>query len=123
MALEDEHEMKGPQPTPEDQRLLTKEHMNNIKKLVVEKIKEASRNGKLAQTPKLENVLNYWKYNGDETEVSTWINDFIKPDSGLADFLELFVGYSTSQTVGDAAASVNYVFYLDSFLRSLTQRA
>ena len=69
--------------------------LEELKKLACNKIRNWAKGGKLAKHKQLAYILLKWKEWGQEEEVNDFVNDMIKNDEGLIDFIFIFLGNIT----------------------------
>lgn len=86
---------------PEAQWLVNAEHLDELEKIALQKIRSAAQNGSLLQSPDLPGIVYRWRDWGNEDEVKQWVENVNSTDQGLARFLETFVQQTFSQTLGD----------------------
>jgi predicted KAP-like P-loop ATPase len=65
--------------------------LEELKKLACNKIRNWAKGGKLAKHKQLAYILLKWKEWGQEEEVNDFVNDMIKNDEGLIDFITRFL--------------------------------
>lgn len=76
----------------EEEGLFTAEHREELKRLALEKIRDAARQNVLLQAPKLVHILHRWRDWAGEQEVKQWVqDDVIGDDQKLVEFLEKFL--------------------------------
>ncbi len=93
----DKHEKKESQ----EECLLTREEIDNIKNRCVEKIKNAAKRSTLVKNKGFAYLLYRWKEWESEADVKKYISEILKTDDGLFDFLNGFVSESMSQSLDD----------------------
>lgn len=96
------------QPTPEEERLITEEHLSELEALAVQKIRERQGQGTLSNIPQLPYVLYRWSEWGDEKDVKDWVTGIIQTDVGLIDFVVKFLQQGFTQSVTDVAGKSYY---------------
>lgn len=72
---------------PSEHRDISTEQLHELQKIVVIKIKQWAKNGRLAEHPKLLPILYSWLQWGDETECREYVEEMVKDDKGLLAFL------------------------------------
>jgi len=111
VSLESDKEarQKDPQTT-----LVGEERIEILKKICVDKIREAAANGRLAGHPKLAYLLYRWRDWAVPDEPRAWVADQIKSRDGLLSMLKGFTQRSTSTGVGDYVSRVRWYVPLKS---------
>jgi len=85
-----------------DEALLTNEaQLQELNKIVVDRIKEEARRGELLSTPLLSNVLAFWKEWGEREEVDSWINDILSSYENIPTFLSKFQTIVMRSSISD----------------------
>ena len=59
---------------PENEWLVTSEQLSTLERLLLERIRNASRDGSLSETPTFSHILNYWLENATQEEVVSWVS-------------------------------------------------
>jgi predicted KAP-like P-loop ATPase len=91
-------------PIPEPERQVTPEHLAELEQAALQRIRAASQDGSLQQTPNLDQVLHYWKnWSGDDSEARQFVEEVIDQDADLITIIEAFLTERRIQTVGDIA--------------------
>ncbi len=80
------------QPRPEEEKLITVEHLDELEKIALEKVRDAAQQGVLLQAPDLRYILYAWRNWAGEAEVRQWVQKVISDDIGLVNLLEKFLG-------------------------------
>ena len=88
-------------PTPEEERTITPEQLKVLKEIALNKIETWANDGRLKKHKNLPYILFRWRKWGGGDKVNRFIEDMIKSDEGLIDFITAFLTKSTSQTMGD----------------------
>jgi predicted KAP-like P-loop ATPase len=87
--------------TPEEDRLLTPEHVEQLEQLAARRIRQAAEQGTLLGHPQLASILYRWRDWGTEAEVKEWVEHVAQTDDGFITLLQAFVNTIRSQTLGD----------------------
>jgi len=104
-----QHGKYGSELKPEEKRLLNVEHLEELEKLVLGKIRESANRGYLLQAPQLPHILYRWcDWEKPEGEAEEWVQKIISTDEGLLFFLEKFLQKSYVQSASDAFPRVRY---------------
>jgi predicted KAP-like P-loop ATPase len=90
------------QPQPEREWFITREQLSILEGLVLERIRNASRDGSLSETPTLPLILNFWRANATQEEVAIWVSQVVKGDQGLVKLLEGYLQTTASAGLDDA---------------------
>ncbi|MCU7804735.1 MAG: AAA family ATPase [Candidatus Thiodiazotropha sp. (ex Lucinoma borealis)] len=95
---------------PEEEREMNVEQLDELEKLAAEKITKWSDEGKLNKHPNLASILYSWqRWDSENPDVSKqFVQNLIGTDEGLIDFITVFAGQSTSQTMGDYVSRKNW---------------
>ncbi len=67
---------------PEDERLVTLDHLVELEQVGLNRIREAARSGELLRLPALAMVLSCWQ-TWDRTECVKWVSDQSESDDAL----------------------------------------
>lgn len=94
--------------SPGEERLLSREHLEELEIIYLEKIRVASRTSKFIKTPKLSGILYRWKEMSQDNEVVNWASEAVASEEGLAQFLEAFLQRLKSQSTGDIGVRISY---------------
>lgn len=100
-----EEDLKKPEKTArhqDDGELIQNNELNELKHLVIQKIRAAALDGSLIFIPRLSRVLHEFKDWGDSREVRDWVEGAIKDDEKLIILLSAFRGFTSSRGLGDA---------------------
>lgn len=94
---------------PESQQTVNAEHLVELEKLVLEKIRLAASNGSLLQAPELSSILHRWiAWSGDKNEVRKWVFEVTQKTPSLSKFLLQFSRKMLLQTSTDVSARQIY---------------
>ena len=88
--------------------LLDENHLETLQEIVLDKIKEAVKEGKLLNTPFLSSILYRWKEWGNEGEVRDWVSKAVASDEKLPIFLSKFLQKTSSATITDRVAKIRW---------------
>jgi len=75
--------------------------LDELKEITCGKIEYLANKGNLIKNKNLKTLLEFWKENGIEEEVTKFVNSSIETDSELIDFLTGFLGIESQQGGGD----------------------
>jgi len=88
-------------PIPEGKRTVNAEQLKVLENIALNKIETWANDGRLKKHKKLAYILFRWKeWDGDD-KVNEFVENMIKNDEGLIDFITAFLTKSTSQTMRD----------------------
>ena len=93
--------------------LLDENHLETLQEIVLDKIKEAVKEGKLLNTPLLSSILYRWKEWENEGEVRDWVSNVVASDEKLPIFLSKFLQKTSSETITDRVAKIQDFVDLD----------
>jgi len=97
------------QPRPEEDRLISAPHLQELEKLALEKVRNAAEQGSLMQAPKLPRILYRWRDWAGEKECRQWVQKLVNNnDEGLVEFLEKFLQKAFSQSLSDRVGRTHY---------------
>jgi len=109
VSLGQQHGKHGaPKPSPEADRLLSSNQLEELERLALEKIREAARQDSLLNARKLPSILARWAEWGTQAEVNEWVQRVIATDDGLVNFLEKFLHKTYSQLLSDVVPRLRY---------------
>ncbi|MHC1622972.1 MAG: hypothetical protein ACXQTR_00070 [Candidatus Methanospirareceae archaeon] len=83
-------------PKTEEKRTVSSEQLKELEKLACDKIKNWAGDGRLAKSGYSLDILYGWKEWGQEDEVNVFVNNMIRNDDGLIDFITSFLSESAS---------------------------
>lgn len=92
----------------DNERLVSNEHLEELEKIALSKIKQIAENDKLLKTPQLAHILYGWRDWETEDQVRKWVLKIITSDEGLVEFLTGFLSKSYSHGMGDRVAKVKW---------------
>ncbi|HLP61169.1 MAG TPA: P-loop NTPase fold protein [Candidatus Deferrimicrobium sp.] len=95
-------------PQPEEKLTVKAEQLEKLKKIACEKIEIWAEDGRLNKHKKLLSILYCWRQWGAEDKVTKFINDMIKNDDGLIDFITSFLSKSTSHSLSDYVSTIHW---------------
>lgn len=85
VSIEDSRDEREREP---DTSLVEDEELVELRRLCVEKMRQAAESSRLRDHPRLKYLLFRWKEWATAEEVSTWVDGLIQSRDGLMDFLE-----------------------------------
>jgi hypothetical protein len=85
--------------------------LEELKSLIVKKIREDAAANRLVHRPDLGHLLYRWHGWGNDVEPREWVKDLAKRDDGLVRLLEAFLGESRSTGAGERY--VRHAYRLD----------
>lgn len=106
-----EHGEMGASGRVESDQTVTKEHLEELKALLVDKVRAAAGHGALLGAPSLGRLLYRWQDWGGEDEPRLWANEVAKEDDALVAVLEAFLGEVKTQ--GSESGAVRREYRLD----------
>lgn len=121
--LGQQHGKFGERPQPEEERLVSAEHLRELEQLAVGKIQKAAEEGSLLKAPYLPNILFLWRECGDEGKVREWANQVAERDEGLVEFVEKFLSKAYVLSLKDVVGQEEYRLnpkYIRPFLDPVT---
>lgn len=86
--------------------LLSERHVEELKKLCVEKIKFADQGGSLRSHPRLGYILYWWRQWAGDEEPRKWVANLITQREGVFQLIAGFIQVSTSQGFDSYAVKV-----------------
>ncbi|MBI4322937.1 MAG: hypothetical protein HY596_01530 [Candidatus Omnitrophica bacterium] len=103
------NEDDGPhlQKQPDD-FLVDEADSQELRKVSIEKIRKAANSGVLATHPRMAFILYRWREWASKEEPTGWVTNLVESKQGLLSFLAAFLQRSTSQSIGDYVARVNW---------------
>lgn len=107
-TLGQQHGKHSAKTRPDEERLVSSEHLEELEKIALSKIKQTVKNGKLLKTPQLASILYRWRDWESDKPVRKWASKVIALDEGLVDFLIGFLSKSRSHGMGDRVAKVEW---------------
>ncbi|MDK2789456.1 MAG: hypothetical protein PWP07_2701 [Epulopiscium sp.] len=109
-SLDYEHGKYGSKNTPEPEEKLTvnSEQLEELEKLACKKIESWAKDGRLAKHRHLAPILFSWKAWGQQEKINDFVNNMIKNDDGLIDFITSFLSKSKSQGMSDYVAKTDW---------------
>lgn len=99
----------------EDSLLLNKEHLERLKALCIEKVKERRHKNTLEDNRHLVYILYRWKEWGDHKESESFVKEITASEKGLVKFLSKFLFKQTSHTSGDYVYRVEWKLSFKNF--------
>ena len=102
-------------PEPEEKRIVNSEQFEELEKIACGKIEKWAEDGRLAKHGHLPYILFSWRNWGQEDNVSTFVNNMIRNDDGLVDFITSFLNKSTSYGIyTDRVAETHWYINIES---------
>jgi predicted KAP-like P-loop ATPase len=89
-------------PMPENEWFVTPDQLSILEGLLLERIRNASRDGSLLESPNLPVMLNFWRGDATQEEVAGWVSQAVKEDRILIKVLEQYLQTTRSAPLGDA---------------------
>lgn len=102
IVLGQQQGLYGEQGRPESEWFITRNQLLELERILVERIRIASKDGSLLRTPRLLLVLSFWRDKGSLSEVQTWVRSTVSDDAKLVEFLEGCLASTSSLGLGDA---------------------
>ncbi len=104
-VLGGQHGMYGEEkPQPQEEQLVAQEHVGELEKLAVERIREAAEAGSLLESPLFTRTMNCWATWAGEDEPRKWVQTLTATDKGLALFISKYGNYTTIHAFSDSVA-------------------
>ncbi len=109
-AQELQHAKGGSNVTPvsKEKQTVNSGQLEELKKIACDKIRSWAKNGKLAKHKYLAYILLKWKEWGQKDEVNNFVNDMIKNDESLIDFITSFLSKTTSYSSLDSEEKIHW---------------
>lgn len=95
-------------PEPEEKLTVKAEQLEKLEKIACEKIEIWAEDGRLNGHRKLPSILYCWRQWRTEDKVKKFINDMIKNDDGLIDFITSFLSKSTRYSLSDYVSTIHW---------------
>jgi predicted KAP-like P-loop ATPase len=95
-------------PYPEDKWIVSEQHLQELEKITLEKVRFAAQHDLLLQTPKLASILYRWQDWAGEKEVKQWVEKVVSKDESLIVFLEKFLQITFSIASSDVVSRKSY---------------
>jgi predicted KAP-like P-loop ATPase len=102
IALGQQQGLYGDNGQPEQEWYVTRDQLTELGNVLLLKIRRASEDGSLLNTPGLPFVLSLWREKGGEEEVRLWVQEMLRDDAKLVELLEKYLQTSSSFGFGDA---------------------
>lgn len=102
VVLGQQHGEFGADPSPERKRLLDEDGLDQLKQIVLSRIRELATDNSLLEEPKLWSILGLWQHlSEEEGEVRDWVEAAVdESDEALVQVLEAAKRIVRSQTMG-----------------------
>lgn len=98
----------------DEELTLAADYLDELQKIACSKIKIWAHDGRLAKHKKLAGILYYWENWAGKAEVDNFIEEMVKTDDGLVDFVSAFLAKSISQGMSDYVGKLHWKIPLDS---------
>lgn len=95
-------------PQPKDEMTVNKEQLEKLEKFACGKIESWAKDGQLKKHKHLPSILFRWKEWGQRNEINNFVNNMIKTDDGLIDFITSFLSKSTIHGLSDYTAKIDW---------------
>jgi len=102
------YERQGGATAPEDEYIVKEEHLPELKKVALGRIKQAAEEDRLLESPRLASILYRWSEWENPRSPRKWVSKVIASDEGLADLLKGFLSRIYSHTIGDRVKRVEH---------------
>jgi len=109
-SIEDNKGMREKEP---DSFIATENDLQELQKICVEKIINASKSGALKTNPQMEDILYRWREWTSPEEPKKWVEELIKTKEGLLFFLTAFLSRGTSHGEGDYVLRIHWHINLE----------
>jgi len=93
---------------PEEKLTVTMEQLEKLEKLACKKIESWAEDGRLKKHRRLSYILFRWKEWGKRDKISGFVNNMIKNDDGLIDFIAGFLSKAKSQGMSDYVGKIHW---------------
>ena len=117
VSIQDQqHGKYGSKRTPEPEEKLTVnwEQLEELEKLACNKIESWADDGRLAKHKYLPFILFRWKDWEKRDKINNFVNNMIKNDDGLIEFITSFLSKSTSQGMSNYVVRIQWRIHLKS---------
>jgi len=117
VSIQDQQHAKyGSKETPEPKEKLTvnAEQLENLEKLACDKIEGWAEDGRLKKHRHLPSILFRWKEWGQQEKTNDFVNNMIKNDDGLIDFITSFLNKSAIHGMSDYVGRIDWRINLNS---------
>jgi predicted KAP-like P-loop ATPase len=98
----------------EEEYLVSQDAAHELQAICLTKIRAAANSGALAGHAQLASILYRWRDWSSIDEPRAWVETLTQSDEGVLALLVAFLQISTSQTIGDHAATSRWSIRLDS---------
>lgn len=95
-------------PKPEEERRINEKQLAELEVIACQKIKDWSEDGKLLKSQGLLSTLYRWEDWAGSKAVKDYVEEVIKSDEGLVDFIEKFPSPVKSQSMGEYGYKIHY---------------
>lgn len=90
-------------PQPEEKWTVNSEQLEDLEKIACSKIESWAKDGRLTKHDKLSEILLKWK-RWDHNKCDIYVNQLIKDDKGLINFISAFLEESMSSSIEDTVS-------------------
>ncbi len=97
-----------------DAFILDEDDIKDLKRICVEKIREAAKSHALKNNPKMARILYRWREWTSPEEVKKWVEDLVDSQNGALFLLAAFLQRSISQEVSDYVPKIHWRISLSS---------
>lgn len=98
----------------EVERLVGTQHLDELERIALNRIKEKAKDNDLLNKPKLPSILYRWRdWEGDK-QVREWVSSAISSDEELVDFLTGFLSRAYKQVITDRVGRMEWNLNLES---------
>jgi predicted KAP-like P-loop ATPase len=98
---------------PEEKLTVNSEQLEELEKLACNKIESWADDGRLAKHKYLPSILFRWKDWEKRDKINNFVNNMIKNDDGLIEFITSFLSKSTSQGISDYVERIHWRISLE----------
>ncbi|MEA3454230.1 MAG: hypothetical protein U9R12_04785 [Candidatus Caldatribacteriota bacterium] len=95
-------------PKPKEKLTVNSEKLEKLEKLACEKIEDWAKDGRLKKHRHLPAILFRWKEWGQRKKINSFINNTIKSEDGLIDFVTSFLNKSISHGMSDYVGKIDW---------------
>lgn len=106
-------------PQPEEKLTVNSEQLEELEEFACNKIESWADDGRLAKHRHLFSILFRWKDWGKRDKINNFVNNMIKNDDGLIEFITSFLSKSTSHGMSDYGGRIHRRIHLKYTLRAL----
>jgi len=110
-TLGQQHGKYGAKERPEEEYIVIQDHLMELEKIALSKIKNAAKNNKLLRSPEMAHVLYRWRDWEGESPLKKWVSERVASDRGFVDFLVGFLSKSYSMGMTDRVGKEHWRLY------------